>query len=179
MENTNETEIPPHSKSDSTHRQTGDTESDSSEQLIEQPSAKEEIMEDVQTKPELESQTTTNQETQILIDKVEDIIQQIGLTTERRNEIIQRINRLTPNEVKELLEIISKLDKLKEIDREVLLDIIANPDGVNMREFETFARGEGEINQELKDFYYLVRLFYENLTEQQYLGMMKYYFKGE
>jgi hypothetical protein len=197
MEKTKETELPPQSKSDNTQSQTGDNKSDSSKQLIEQPttkpnqklevkpSAKEEIMEDIQTKPELESQTTTNQETQILIDRVEDIIQQIrstydsDLITERRNEIIQRINRLTPNEVKALLEIISKLDKLKEIDREVLLDIIANPDGVNMQEFETFAKREGEINQELKDFYYLVRLFYENLTEQQYLGMMKYYFRGE
>jgi hypothetical protein len=180
MEKTKETELPPQSKSDSTQSQTGDTESDSSEQLIEQPSAKEEIMKDVQTKPELESQ-----ETQILINRVEDIIKQIrstygsDLITERRNEIIQRINRLTPNEVKALLEIISELDKLKDIDREVLLDIIANPDRVNMQEFETFAKGQGEINQELKDFYYLVRLFYENLTEQQYLGMMKYYFKGE
>jgi len=181
MEKTKETELLPQSKSDNTNIQSqiDDTESGSSKQLIEQPSTKEEIMKDVQTKPELESQTTTNQDTQILIDRVEDIIQQIGLTTERRNEIIQRINRLTPNEVKALLEIISELDKLKEVDREVLLDIIANPDGVNMQEFETFARGEGEINQELKDFYYLVRLFYENLTEQQYLGMMKYYFKGE
>jgi len=192
MEKTKETELLPQSKS-----QTDDNKPDSSKQLIEQPtakhnqkleakpSAKEEIMEDVQTKPKLESQTTTNQETQILIGRVEDIIQQIrstygsDLITERRNEIIQRINRLTPNEVKALLEIMSKLDKLKEIDREVLLDIIANPDGVSMQEFETIAREEREINQELKDFYYLVRLFYENLTEQQYLGMMKYYFRGE
>jgi len=192
MEKTKETELPPQSKSDNTQSQTDDNKPDSSKQLIEQPttkpnqklevkpSAKEEtLMEDIQTKPELESQTTTNQEIQILIDRVEDIIQQIRSTTERRNEIIQRINRLTPNEVKALLEIISKLDKLKEIDREVLLDIIANPDGVSMQEFETFAKREGEINQELKDFYYLVRLFYENLTEQQYLGMMKYYFGGE
>ena len=129
-----------------------------------------------------DNKSNTNQETQILIDKVENIIQQIygsDLITERRNEIIQRINRLTPNEVKALLEIISKLDKLKEIDREVLLDIIANPDGVNMEKFETIATQEGEINQELRDFYHLVRLFYEDLTEQQYLGMMKYYFRGE